>query len=248
MSGGTQNSHRPPRQHPHPLLHQISIWAGHAAEPSAAPRCDGSGGTFQTVARRQVRTVRKRRRERTAVVFQRAAQVGTYNNGKAAVVRRSAQVEIGTQYTLATLDEPSRCQVGPKILLDRPRQHPHPLLHQISIWAGHAAEPSAAPRCDGSGGTFQTVARRQVRTVRKRRRERTAVVFQRSAQVGTYTTERRRWFGGRRGWKSVRSTTLETLDEPSRCQVGPKILIDRPASTPIPSSIKFPFGLGRRPS
>src|SRR5216684_8032862 len=85
-----------------------------------------------------------------------------------------------------------------------PRQHPHPLLHQISIWAGHAAEPSAAPRCDGSGGTFQTVARRQVRAVRKRRRERTAVVFQRAAQVGTYTTERRRWFGGRRGWKSVR--------------------------------------------
>ena len=95
---------------------------GHAAEPSAAPRCDGSGGTFQTVARRQVRTVRKRRRERTAAVG-----AGRYiYNGKAAVVRRSAQVEIGTQYTLATLDEPSRCQVGPKILLDRPASTPIP--------------------------------------------------------------------------------------------------------------------------
>src|SRR5260370_74326 len=101
----------------------------------------------------------------------------------------------------------------------------------------------------GVGGRrVHSGARRQVRTVRKRRRERTAVVFQRSAQVGTYTTERRRWFGGRRGWKSVRSTTLKTLDEPSRCQVGPKILIDRPASTPIPSSIKFPFGLAARPT
>src|SRR5260370_27855261 len=90
----------------------------------------------------------------------------------------------------------------------------------------------------GVGGRrVHSGARRQVRTVRKRRRERTAVVFQRSAQVGTYTTERRRWFGGRRGWKSVRSTTLKTLDEPSRCQVGPKILIDRDRKTPLPNSI-----------
>src|SRR6266852_5319648 len=162
MSGGTQNSARPPRQHPHPLLHQISIWAGHAAEPSAAPRCDGSGGTFQTVACRQVRTVRKRRRERTAVVFHRAAQVGTYNNGKAAVVRRSAQVEIGTQYTLATLDEPSRCQVGPKILLDRPASTPipssikfpfglatrrSPVQHRGAMGAAELFKPWPAGRC-----------------------------------------------------------------------------------------------------
>jgi len=72
---------------------------GHAAEPSAAPRCDGSGGTFQTVARRQVRTVRKRGTERTALAFQRSAfgwEAVHRTALDAVAARRSARVEIGT--------------------------------------------------------------------------------------------------------------------------------------------------------
>ena len=34
------------------------------------------------------------------------------------------------------------------------------------------------------------------------------------------------------GWESVHGTTVETLDEPSGRQVGPKNLFDRPARDP----------------
>jgi hypothetical protein len=52
--------------------------------------------------------------------------------------------------------------------------------------------------------------------------------------IGTRTTEMRRRCSGRRGWESVHSTTLATLDEQSRCQVGSKNLFDRPVRDPHP--------------
>jgi hypothetical protein len=52
-----------------------------------------------------------------------------------------------------------------------------------------------------------------------------------------------RRFGGRPGSGSVRSTTLETLGEQSRRQVGPTILFDRPRpGAPAPHFIRFPVG------
>jgi hypothetical protein len=45
--------------------------------------------------------------------------------------------------------------------------------------------------------------------------------------------------GGRPGSESVHSTTLATLAEPNRCQVGPTILFDRPpAGAPAPHLIR----------
>ncbi len=50
--------------------------------------------------------------------------------------------------------------------------------------------------------------------------------------------------GGRCRWESVRSTTLATMDEQSRCQVGPQNLFDHPARDPHPLVHQiFPVGL-----
>jgi hypothetical protein len=83
-------------------------------------------------------------------------------------------------------------------------------------------ETSAEPACDGCGGTFQTVARRQVPTVRKRRTDG-------RCDGGP---------GGRAGSGSVRSTTLDTLAEQNRCQVGPTILFDRPRAGALQDCIR----------
>jgi hypothetical protein len=49
--------------------------------------------------------------------------------------------------------------------------------------------------------------------------------------------------GGRPGSESVHSTTLATLAEQNRCQVGPTILFDRsPAGSPTPRFIHFRLG------
>jgi hypothetical protein len=49
--------------------------------------------------------------------------------------------------------------------------------------------------------------------------------------------------GGRPGSESVPSTTLDTLAEQNRGQVGPTILFDRPpAGTSTPPLIHFPLG------
>src|ERR1700693_1646000 len=45
------------------------------------------------------------------------------------------------------------------------------------------------------------------------------------------------------GWESVHRTTIAMLDEQSRCQVGPKILFDRPRpGSPVPHPSDFPVG------
>jgi len=50
-------------------------------------------------------------------------------------------------------------------------------------------------------------------------------------------------FGGRCRWESVRSTTLATMDEQSRCRVGGKNLFDHPAREPHPLVYQiFPVG------
>jgi hypothetical protein len=46
----------------------------------------------------------------------------------------------------------------------------------------------------------------------------------------------------RPGPESIHSTTLATLAEQNRCQVGPTILFDRPRQDPHSSLQSFPFG------
>ena len=79
-------------------------------------RVMGCGRNFQTVARRQVLTVREQRSNRDAMAAPRAAWESVHRT------------------TLATRDEPNRCQVGPTILLERPPARAPSLLHQISLW------------------------------------------------------------------------------------------------------------------
>ena len=82
---------------------------------------------------------------------------------------------------------------GPRFSSTAPAQHPHPLLHQISPWAGRSVEANAEPRCDACGRTFQIGPNTQVRTVRKRRTRRgDATAARGSAQVGiVYTVNAR---------------------------------------------------------
>src|SRR6266853_144795 len=110
--------------------------------------------------------------------------------------------------------------------------------------AGRSVETRAEPRCDACGRTFQTGPTTQVRTVRKRGTERTALAFQRSAQVGIGTTYNgMRPFGGRRRVGIGTYTTLAPLDEPKRWQLGPTILFDRPRpAPPTPPPSDFPVG------
>ncbi len=44
---------------------------------------------------------------------------------------------------------------GPRFSSTAPGRHPHPLLHQISPWAGRSVETNAEPRCDGAGKLFK---------------------------------------------------------------------------------------------
>jgi hypothetical protein len=62
--------------------------------------------------------------------------------------------------TLATLDEQSRRQVGPKILLDRPAQGLPLSLHQNFPVGWPLVETRAEPKCDGCGGVADFFNRR----------------------------------------------------------------------------------------
>src|SRR5207253_4496364 len=95
----------------------FSLWARHSAETSA--ELNVRSGAAVPVTSRQVRRLRKRRREGNA----RAAQ------GMARVERR---------YTIQTYDplvEQNRCQVGPTILFECPAQIPRSFLRSFSLWA-----------------------------------------------------------------------------------------------------------------
>src|SRR5213592_1053017 len=73
--------------------------------------------------------------------------------------------------TYDPLVEQNRCQVGPTILFECPAQIPRSSLRSFSLWARHAAETSAELNVRLGAAEFFPVASRQVRRVRKRRRE-----------------------------------------------------------------------------
>jgi hypothetical protein len=83
----------------------------------------------------QVRTVREQRSKRDAMAAPRAAWESVHRTTEIRWrSQRSARVGIGTHTTLATLDEQSRRQVGPKNLFDRPARDPHSPFIKISPW------------------------------------------------------------------------------------------------------------------
>ena len=73
--------------------------------------------------------------------------------------------------TCDPLVEQNRCQVGPTSLFERPAQIPRSSLRSFSLWARHPAETSAELNVRLGAAEFFPVASRQVRGVRKRRRE-----------------------------------------------------------------------------
>src|SRR5207244_1692626 len=62
-------------------------------------------------------------------------------------------------------------QVGPTILFECPAKIPRSSLRSFSLWARHSAETSAELNVRSGAAEFFPVASRQVRRVRKRRRE-----------------------------------------------------------------------------
>src|SRR6266571_3361671 len=114
------------------------------------------------MASRQVRRVRKRRRE-----------------GNARAAQGTARVE--SRYTIQTCDPSvSRTAVrwGPQFFFERPAQIPRSFLRSFSLWARHPAETSAELNVRSGAAEFFPVASRQVRGVRKRRREGNATAAQ----------------------------------------------------------------------
>src|SRR6266852_4751232 len=134
---------------------------------------------------------------------------------------------------------------GPRFCSTAPAQHPPLLLHQISPWAGRSGEDESRAEVRCVRRNFSNRVHTQVRTVRKRGTERTALAFQRSAQGGNrYNVQRNAAaFGGRRRVGIGTYTTLAPLDEPKRWQLGPTILFDRPRpAPPTPPPSDFPVG------
>src|SRR5713101_3333245 len=127
----------------------------------------------------------------------------------------------------------------------RPSNFPRGVATRWRVWVRAAWQNFSI----GVGG--------QVLTVREQRSNRDAMAAPRAAwEIGqARATENAAAVGGRCRWESVRSTTGETLDEQSRCRVGPKNLFDRPARDPQPlvhqiSPVGWPrggeYGCGRR--
>ena len=153
MSGGTQNSLRPPRQgppsprssnFPRGVATRWRLWvraavaeffhrrgrAGADGEGAAVEqRCDGGPAS--------------------------GVGIGRPCNGNAAAFGGRCRWESVRSTTLATMDEQSRCRVGPKNLFDRPARDPHPLVHQISP-VGWPQPPFASHR------VFRTQSPRQL--------------------------------------------------------------------------------------
>ena len=129
MSGGTQKSVRPPRQGP-PSPRPSNFPRGVATRWRLWVRA--AWQNFSIGVGGQVRTVRERRSNRDAMAAPRAAweSVGRATENAAAFGGR-CRWESVRDTTLATTEEQSRCQVGPKNLFDRPARDPHPLVHQI---------------------------------------------------------------------------------------------------------------------
>src|SRR5438876_722105 len=159
----------------------------------------GGGGPLR-------RRGRKRRREGNA----RAAQ-GTAS-GRASV----------HDTNLRSVGEQNRCQVGPTILFECPAQIPRSFLRSFSLWARHAAETSAELNVRSGAAEFFPGASRQVRRVRKRRRE---------GNEWAARVERR-------------YTIQRTIRWLSRTAVrwGPQFSSSAPPRSPAPPFAHFPFG------
>jgi hypothetical protein len=134
--------------------------------------------------------------------------------------------------TLATLAEQNRCQVGPTILFDRPRQDPPtPRFNRSPVGPPLCGDQCRAEVRRVGGRSFSNFVPR-FRPLDKD----DALPMVRKACAGEM-----RWRpGGRPGSESVHSTTLATLAEQNRCQVGPTILFDRPGR--IPPLLGSPVG------
>jgi hypothetical protein len=120
--------------------------------------------------------------------------------------RRAARVGTVRRTTVDSPAEQNRCQVGPQFCSTTPGPgSPAPPFNRFLL-----GRPLCGDECRAEVRWVRehfNVARRQVPTVRKRR------------------TEKKRWRpGGRPGPESVHSTTLATLAEQNRCQVGPQEL------------------------
>src|SRR5436305_914241 len=124
---------------------------------------------------------------------------------------------------LRSVGEQNRCQVEPTILFECPAQIPRSFLRSFSLWARHPAETSAERNVRLGAAEFFPVASRQVRRVRKRRREGNEW----AARVERrYTIQR----------------TIRWLK--NRCQVGPTIRFE--CSAQIPRSFLRSFSLWAR--
>ena len=99
-----------------------SLWARHPAETSAELNVRSGAAEFFPVASRQVRRVRKRRRE---------------GNARAARVERRYTIQRAIRWLSRT------AQVGPTILFECPAKIPRSSLRSFSLWARHSAETSA---------------------------------------------------------------------------------------------------------
>src|SRR5437899_3016086 len=126
--------------------------------------------------------------------------------------------------TAAAVREQNRCQVEPTILFACPAKIPRSSLRSFSLWTRHSAETSAELNVRSGAAEFFPVTSRQVRRVRKRRREGNEW----AARVERrYTIQR----------------TIRWLK--NRCQVGPTILFECPAQ--IPRSFLRSFSLWATP-
>ena len=122
------------------VLHRMP-WAGRPLcgdEGRLDVRCvRWCGETFQTGPTGKVRTVRKRGTERTALAFQRSAQVGigtTYNGMRRRSAVGAGWESVHIQRSLRWMSR-SDGNWGPRFCSTAPAQHPPLLLHQISPWA-----------------------------------------------------------------------------------------------------------------
>src|SRR5207249_8833404 len=107
-----------------------------------------------------------------------------------------------------------------------PAQIPRSFLRSFSLWARHSAETSAELNVRSGAAEFFPVTSRQVRRLRKRRREGNA-----RAARGTARVERR--------------YTIQTCDPSvSRTAVrwGQQFSSSAPPRSPAPSFDHFPFG------
>src|SRR5437899_939489 len=128
---------------------------------------------------------------------------------------------------LRSVGEQNRCQVGPTILFECPAQIPRSFLRSFSLWARHPAETSAELNVRLGAAEFFPVASRQVRRLRKRRREGNA----RAAQ-GTASGRE----SGTRYKPAIPSLSRTAV------RWGPRFSSSAPPRSPAPSFDHFPFG------